>query len=364
MAGLTLDPVKCVRALAKSSECTHCVDICPVNIISIDKHMPSFNMSQCVGCGGCVSVCPTEAFRLDDFDQTNFFFDFAKSEETLISCKKNVPCIAALSVEHLISLALLKEDLVCDIGHCDGCAIADKLKPKIDVNIEEANFVLEAIESLKSVKAENISYVSEAIAVNDDRRGFFKNINLQNAAKAKHEFDRKVEVESDEQLRHEVFTKDISRLKQKSVPDKREILFTALKRAPKPSQYHVVDADELSFTSMKNIDEETCTACQMCYRICPTAALSSDMKNSKIEFDPFLCVKCHLCHDVCEPDSITLAQTFELKQFFEPEVKELVKFTIRRCHECDNYFTYRGGEVICYRCRLEEEEAKELWGIE
>lgn len=87
------------------------------------------------------------------------------------------------------------------------------------------------------------------------------------------------------------------------------------------------------------------------------------MKNSKIDFDPFLCVKCHLCHDVCEPDSITLAKTFDLKQFFEPEVKQLVKFTIRRCHECDNYFTYRGGEVVCQRCRLEEEEAKELWGI-
>jgi formate hydrogenlyase subunit 6/NADH:ubiquinone oxidoreductase subunit I len=87
------------------------------------------------------------------------------------------------------------------------------------------------------------------------------------------------------------------------------------------------------------------------------------MKNSKIEFDPFLCVKCHLCHDVCEPDSITLADTFDLKQLFEPEVKTLAKFTIRRCHECDNYFTYRGGEVICQRCQLEEEEAKELWGI-
>ena len=363
MAGLTLDPTKCVRALAKFSECTHCVEICPVEIISVDNHLPSFNMSQCVGCGGCVSVCPTEAFALDDFNQTNFFFDFAQSEETLLSCKKNVPWIAALSVEYLISLALLKEEDICDTAHWAGCGIAGKLKPKIEANIEEANFVLEAIESLKSIKAEDIAFVSDEVVVNDDRRGFFKNINIQNAAKAKHDFERRVEVESDEELRHEVFTEDISRLKQKVIPDKRKIFFTALKRAPKPSQYQVIDAHELSFTSMKKLDEETCTACQMCYRICPTAALSSDMKNSKIEFDPFLCVKCHLCHDVCEPDSITLGDTFDLKQFFEPEVKSLVKFTIRRCHECDNYFTYRGGEVICQRCQLEEEEAKELWGI-
>ena len=363
MAGLRLDPVKCVRSLAKFSECTHCVDICPVEIISIENNLPAFNMSSCVGCGGCVSVCPTEAFALDDFNQTNFFFDFAQSEETLISCKKNVPCIAALSVEHLTSLAILKKELICDIGHCETCEIASTLKPKIDANIEEANFVLEAIESQKEIKAEDISFVSTDTEVNDDRRGFFKNLTVENVAKAKGNFERQVEVEADEELRHEVFTEDISRLKEKGIPDKRKIFFTALKRAPKPSQYHVVDAGELTFTSMKNVDEGSCTACQMCYRICPTAALTSDMKNSKIDFDPFLCIKCHLCHDVCEPDSITLAETFDLKQFFQPEVKRLISFTVRRCHECDSYFTYRGGEVICHRCRLEEEEAKELWGI-
>lgn len=363
MAGLRLDPVKCVRALSKFSECTHCVEICPVEIISIQNNLPSFNMSQCVGCGGCVSACPTEAFSLDDFNQTNFFFEFVKSEETLISCKKNVPCIAALSVEHLVSLALLKDDFICDIGHCQTCEIKEPLKEKIDSNIEEANFILEAIESSKELKAEEVSCEREDSYENSDRRSFFRNITVENVAKAKHEFQRRVEVESDEELRHEVFTKDISRLKQKSVPDKRKIFFTALKRAPKPSVYHVIDANELSFTSMKKLNEETCTACQMCYRICPTAALSSDMKNSKIDFDPFLCVKCHLCHDVCEPDSLSLGDTFDLKQFFEPVVKRLVSFTIRRCHECDNYFTYRGGEVVCHRCRLEEEEAKELWGI-
>jgi ferredoxin len=263
----------------------------------------------------------------------------------------------------LTSLALLKEGLVCDIGHCETCEIASTLKPKIDANIEEANFVLEAIESNKEIKAEHISFVSTETEVNDDRRGFFKNLTVKNVAKAKGSFERQVEVETDEELRHEVFTEDITRLKEKGIPDKRKIFFTALKRAPKPSQFHVIDAGELTFTSMKNIDEESCTACQMCYRICPTAALTSDKRNSKIDFDPMLCVKCHLCHDVCEPDSIVLAQTYDLKQFFEPEVKQLIKYTVRRCHECDTHFTYRGGEVICQRCRLEEEEAKELWGI-
>jgi len=32
-------------------------------------------------------------------------------------------------------------------------------------------------------------------------------------------------------------------------------------------------------------------------------------------------------------------------------------FDIKRCHECGANFTYRGGEQICPRCALEEEEA-------
>ena len=70
-----------------------------------------------------------------------------------------------------------------------------------------------------------------------------------------------------------------------------------------------------------------------------------------------LCVKCHLCHDVCEPNSIQLQSGFEIKEFFEPAQRTLASFTIKRCNECGNNFTYTGGEQACPRCMLEEEEA-------
>ena len=113
MSLLILSPSSCVRALSVNSICTHCADICPTGAISITGRLPSINQAQCVGCAGCIAVCPTEALKLDDFSVTDFFFSFATDEENLVSCQKNVPCIAALSSEQLISFAQMKQGCLC-----------------------------------------------------------------------------------------------------------------------------------------------------------------------------------------------------------------------------------------------------------
>ena len=152
-------------------------------------------------------------------------------------------------------------------------------------------------------------------------------------------------------------------MRKKTLPEKRKLFFSAVKRVDKPSQFHIVEADELSFTSQKLMNTETCTACQMCYRVCPTGALTSDIKNSKIDFDPFLCVKCNICHDVCGPNAITLSSSYNVKEFFEPEVQSLISFNVRRCDECNMIFSTNTTDKLCYRCKAEDEEARELWGI-
>ena len=135
-------------------------------------------------------------------------------------------------------------------------------------------------------------------------------------------------------------------------------LITLKQRMKKVS--HSKTLRDASFHPLKR---RTSTACEMCYRLCPTGALVSDMRNSKIDFDPFSCVKCHLCHDVCEPNAITLSPSYNLREWYEPQVRNLVTFSVRRCNECDTLFSSSTGETVCRRCRLEEEEARELWGL-
>ncbi|RLA67988.1 MAG: ferredoxin [Epsilonproteobacteria bacterium] len=352
---LELDIALCVRATSKFSDCTKCIDICPESLQLVDE-LPSFANNTGVEAAACLGVCPTEAFSLSEFSTTEFFFSFLESKVRLISPKLNVPCLSVLSVEHFISLALAsEEDITLDFSSYDSNSM---LFEHIEASIEEANFVLSSFS--KKQLLTNFILEEKYKKQNKDetevssRRSFLGNASLKGVVKHKMSFDEAVEAE--ELKTFALDTNIISKIKEKNLADKRKILFTTLKRVPVPEIFEVLPEEELSFTSQKFIDD-SCTNCQICYRICPTGALSSNTKFSLIHFDAMLCVKCHLCHDVCEPNSIHLQSGFEIKEFFESNQRTLASFNIKRCNECGNSFTYTGGEQTCPRCFVEEEEA-------
>jgi len=353
---LHLEIASCVRATSKFSDCTKCIDACPESIQLVDN-LPSFANNTGVEAAACVGVCPTEAFSLSDFSTTEFFFSFLGSKVRLISPKLNVPCLSVLSVEHLISLALVSEDdITLDLSSYDSDSI---LYEQIEARIDEANFVLSSFSEKKLVTNVDAPVVTEkSEKENEDalasRRSFLGNASLKGIVKHKMSFDEAVE--ADELKTFSLDVDIIAKIKEKNLPDKRKILFTTLKQAGVPDHFEVLAEEDIGFTSQKFVDE-SCTNCQICYRICPTGALSSDGKFSLINFDAMLCVKCRLCHDVCEPNAIQLQPGFEIKEFFEPAQRTLARFDIRRCDECGNNFTYQGGEQECPRCKVEEKEA-------
>ena len=355
---LHLEIASCIRATSKFSNCTKCVDACPESITLVDN-LPSFANNTGVEAAACVGVCPTEAFSLSDFSTTEFFFTFLDSKIRLISPKMNLPCLSVLSVEHFISLALASADTITlDLSSYDEESI---LYAQIEARIEEANFVLSAFSSKRletnideMLSADvNKEETNEESAVHT-RRSFLGNVSLKGVVKHKMTFDEAVE--ADELKTFDLDRATIAKIREKNVPDKRKILFTTLKQAGVPDAFEVLAEEDISFTSQKFVDD-SCTNCQICYRICPTGALSSDAKFSIINFDAMLCVKCRLCHEVCEPKSIQLQPGFEIKEFFEPLQRTLATFNIKRCNECGNNFTYRGGEQACSRCLEEENEA-------
>lgn len=355
---LHLEISSCVRATSKFSDCTQCIDACPESLQLVDN-LPSFAKNTGVEAAACVGICPTEAFSLSDFSTTEFFFSFLESKVRLISPKFNIPCISVLSVEHLISLALASnEDVILDLSSYDAESI---LYDQINARIEESNFVLSSF-SKKQLQtniddAGDIEKGDEESKELDDvntRRSFLGNASLKGVVKHKMSFDEAVE--ADELKTFALDAAIIAKIREKNLPDKRKILFTTLKHAGVPENFEVLAQEDVSFASQKFVDD-SCTNCQICYRICPTGALSTDGKFSLIHFDAMLCVKCRLCHDVCEPDAIKLQSGFEIKELFEPTQKTLATFNIKRCNECGNNFTYTGGEQTCPRCSVEEEEA-------
>jgi len=332
------------------------MDACPESITLVDN-LPSFANNTGVEAASCLGVCPTEAFSLSDFSTTEFFFSFLESKVRLISPKFNIPCISVLSVEHLVSLALAsEEEITLDLSSYDEESI---LYDQIEARIEEANFVLSSFSEKQLFSNMDEGKVLRTKDNKSDeeittRRSFLGNASLKGIIKHKMTFDEAVE--ADELKIFDLDEKTISKIREKSVPDKRKILFTALKRAEVPDEFEILAEEDITFASQKYVDDN-CTNCQMCYRVCPTGALSSNGKFSLIHFDAMMCVKCHLCHDVCEPAAIHLQSGFETKEFFEPTQKTLAVFDIKRCNECGNNFTYTGGERVCPRCYAEEEEA-------
>jgi ferredoxin len=329
------------------------VEACPDQITLADN-LPSFKHATGVEAAASVGACPTEAFSLSEFSTTEFFFTFLESKVRLISAKMNVPCVSVLSVEHLIALALASEEpITVDLAAYEN---ESHLFGLIEERIDEANFILSSF-SQKEILTnmdEVVKSSEEEQSEETSRRDFLSNASIKGALKHKKAFDEALE--ADELHRFQIDKEIVAKIKNKRLPDKRKILFTTLKGIEAPEVFEILPAEEISFTSQKYVDEK-CTNCQICYRICPTGALSSDGKFSLINFDAMLCVKCHLCHDVCEPDAIHLQNGYEIKEFFEPTQRTLASFNIKRCNECGNSFTYMGGEQVCPRCMIEEEEA-------
>ena len=41
--------------------CGDCVDICPVDAISMQSHLACIDEETCIDCGACVDACPVNA---------------------------------------------------------------------------------------------------------------------------------------------------------------------------------------------------------------------------------------------------------------------------------------------------------------
>ncbi len=367
MSYLTLNIAQCVHTSNKFATCEACVEVCPVETIVIKDSQISFTPSECVGCGGCLAACPSDAYALDDFQPLNYIFKFLEQEREILTCKdKEFPCIAALSVEELLSISLLSsKEIILDIGGCTECSIADKNLAIIQKRSSEANFLLEAMLQKKALRVEALDISVHKQDIDGiSRRKLLSKEGVKKALHIKEQFKNSVNASDEDLKTHTITSDDIAQIKAKNIPDRRSLMGMAMKRADIPEVFHTIDLEEISFVSQKDLDESLCTNCQMCYRICPTGALFSDTKGSVINFNPLACIACHSCHDVCEPKALTLRKSFALVNFFEPKVETLVRFDMQRCDECGSFFAYRGGEKMCRRCTIEEEEAKALWGIE
>jgi len=321
------DRLKCLRTDYYHNKCSECIDICPEDAFVFDRGKLRLDEKSCKNCAVCVGVCPSEALSVNYFDPNGFIISL-KEEKVVISCKKDTPCLSVFSSQNFISLALRKDSVRCDLSHCQGCEINkdNKTYKSIVERIDEANRFLEELGIDKEIKTE----VSETI---NQRRAIFKKI--FNSAK--------------ELSGEGIEVKELANVKVK-IPIKIILLKNSIKKEIQNFKNSQISTN-YSFLSNKEIDFDLCNNCGDCVKFCPTDALFYSNDSTTIWFQSGKCISCGICNDICELKAIKNKDKLDIVEYAFDRGKVLVEHTLKICTECKTPFPYKGGELICDRCK-------------
>jgi len=100
---------------------------------------------------------------------------------------------------------------------------------------------------------------------------------------------------------------------------------------------------------------ESCTACGVCGRACPTEAIRFEKNDEEltfsISFSAQNCIGCDLCEHVCLPNAISIDHAPTFEQVFgakEPIIVESGQTVC--CERCKTLMAAREGVTICPLC--------------
>lgn len=356
---LALTWERCVRTRSRAAQCHACVDACPVDAVSLQGPLGSVvvNLNRCIDCGSCQAACPTESF--------SGAVDVANAVETAgaaLACTAE-RCLAALSVEDFLTLAIRHRALRVDASGCDRCRAAPRGQRAIRGRLEEARELLEAFgleaelqislgAASRAPPAPQPSASREASAL--PRRALFQMFVPGMQA----ELVRELALAPRGKV-----TLDPKRVRERPLPQRRARLLAALAQAQRRGGAGKLPASSVSIATDKVLNVDTCTACLQCVTSCPTEAITSTRLNDALRFEASRCVGCGTCHDVCEPRALTVAPRFDAAAFLAGGARTLGQLSVKQCGECGALFKYAGGEVQCPTCHAQEDDARALQGL-
>ncbi|PUA31361.1 MAG: hypothetical protein B9J98_06720 [Candidatus Terraquivivens tikiterensis] len=89
------------------------------------------------------------------------------------------------------------------------------------------------------------------------------------------------------------------------------------------------------------IDQERCTACELCGSLCPTKAIEvhKDEKSVALSFKYRDCIGCGLCESTCPEKAVSLKRVFDVGRLLESLPKTLAVQGLVACSNCKKPFT-------------------------
>jgi len=352
-----LDAKHCLHTQDQGSECAACFDICPVEAITAGKP-PVLNAELCQSCLACLPTCPVGAYHADD-DISSLLNcathiegqpvellcglhphrETGADAESIGICIRG--CLAGLGTGAYLALAAM--GLTHIITRTDACRECKwgALSPEIHDQAGRANRFLSAWDRGDTVACvdELGSPLQRALwdAKNPplSRRDMFRMLARQGQVTMARAMERQA-----------------AGSKRQPGRDRLRLL-SAVSHLPAYSSAPAANFEGLDFAFLTV--SESCTACGVCARACPTEALHFEKNEGEttftLSFLPQNCIGCDLCAHVCAPGAIGLdrdpsfEQVFGTKEALTVQAGELV-----RCEHCKTLMAARPGVRLCQLC--------------
>jgi len=344
---------RCVRYRYSYSECRRCEDACPHEAIHLADDGVRVDAMRCRNCGLCVGACRTEALESSQLARVETLKRAITGKRFTWACAPSgdeadaiVPCLGALDAATLAYLA--KRGIAVELrgsAHCGQCVHGKKGAERIDV-------ALDAVESLRAASGEEWAQIALAEAERPaqeqprqaGRRQLFRRLigrGIDEAlAAARPGADAPVPARA-------------IRAGAPFVTEQRELLQIVCKR--RDGDAFPVEA-HAGLPLMQLRMDEGCTACEACFRVCPTGALQIEENTFSwaLAFRADRCVGCAACIEVCQPGALHAEREIDARP--SGAARRLEKRAKQRCARCDRFFVSTEASETCPVC-LDDEKA-------
>lgn len=353
---ITVDAWQCLHTRDKAVDCDICVQSCPTAAISLDGGV-HVDGDACIRCGLCLQRCPAGVFDGRDgvYKLLHCASQVVEHETVELVCSahpeaaKGAPDVAAVIVAnsclstygpsaYVGLLALGVHEVRARLDACASCPFG-ALEPAIVQEVETTQALLtplgrgDAVRVAPPVETPKVRPVYTIKNPPVSRRGFFQTLTRQRVAGV-----------DDIQPPNAPQTEG-----ERSAPRERRRLVNALRFvAPDGCDATVPMA---GFTRLTVTD--SCNACGMCARTCPTGALAVDVTDDHFEivFSAAQCTDCGICTRFCDPGALQRCGAPTYDDVLAPEWWLLHEGTLSHCIKCGSPFAAEAGETLCTVCR-------------
>jgi ferredoxin len=349
---------RCTRYRYRYSECRRCADACPHDAIALADDGARADSAKCRNCGLCSSACRTGAWNAGNLPRVELLKQAIRAPRWSFACAPSgaagdaiVPCLGALDAATLAYLG--RRGIAVELrgaAHCGVCEHGSRGAAQIDANLDAVAMLRAAADeawaelTLSNEPARRRSPGGEFASA---KRQLFRRL-----------FGRPSTAAQAAPTAAEPVPDQAIRAARPFVTEPRELLQIIAKKAD--GGFVVREHEALPL--MKLALTQGCTACEACFRACPSGALQVRESDTawSLAFDLDRCVGCEVCVEVCKPRVLQPAAEFDIAPGGGDAVLHaLVK---QRCARCDRAFVSAAPAQTCAVCADDETAFDAIFG--